>query len=225
MPSVPDPALLLLLHDADGAARCLKALAAAGLPEELVVVAGGAPAARATLDELGGFLGARWLEGDGAALVNAAATALAGDLILLDGATEVGPGFHAELLAVAAAEPDAATITPLSNDAGFLSVPRRNLPWPLPSGGLTAAQAAARLRAGALGLHPRVPTALPHATLLRRAALQLAGPLDETLALRDALADFCARATAAGLAHVVADELFVAHRGAVPDGVAAGWTG
>ncbi len=93
MPSAPAPALLLLLHDADGAARCLKALAAAGLPEELVVVAGGASAARASLDELGGFLGARWLEGDGAALVNAAAAALAGDLILLDGATEVGLGF------------------------------------------------------------------------------------------------------------------------------------
>ena len=68
VPSVPGPALLLLLHDADGAARCLKALAAAGLPEDLVVVAGGAPAARASLNELGGFLGARWLEGDGAAL-------------------------------------------------------------------------------------------------------------------------------------------------------------
>ena len=78
---------------------------------------------------------------------------------------------------------------------------------------------------GALGLHPRIPTALPHATLLRRAALQLVGPLDESLALRDALADFCARATAAGLAHVVADELFVAHRGAVRDGAAAGWAG
>ena len=219
------PALLLLLHDAEQTARCLKALAAAGPPEDLMVVAGGAPAARAALDELGGFLGARWLEGDGAALVNAAAEALDGDLILLDGATEVGPGFFAELLAVAAAEPDAATITPLSNDAGFLSVPRRNLPWPLPSGGLTAAQAASRLRAGALGLHPRIPTALAHITLLRRAALQLVGPLDATLVLRDALADFCVRATAAGLAHVVADELFVAHRGTAADGTVAGWEG
>jgi glycosyltransferase involved in cell wall biosynthesis len=225
VPSASAPALLLLLHDAEQTARCLKALAVAGLPEDLVIVVGGAPAARATLDELGGFLGARWLEGDGAALVNAAAKALEGDLIVLDGATEVGPGFHAELLAVAAVEPDAATITPLSNDAGFLSVPRRNLPWPLPLGGLTAAQAASRLRAGALGLHPRVPTALPHATLVRRAALQLVGALDETLALRDALADFCVRCTAAGLAHVVADELFVAHRGTVPDGTVAGWEG
>jgi glycosyltransferase involved in cell wall biosynthesis len=225
VPSARDPALLLLLHDAEQAARCLKALAAAGLPGELAVVAGGAPAARATLQELGGFLDARWLEGEGAALVNVAAAALDGDLILLDGATEVGPGFHAELLAVAAAEPDAATITPLSNDAGFLSVPRRNLPWPLPAGGLTAAQAASRLRSGALGLHPRIPTALAHATLLRRAALQLIGPLDETLGLRDALADFCVRATAAGLAHVVADELFVAHRGALPEATVAGWEG
>ncbi len=225
MPSASHPALLLLLHDAEDAARCLKALAAAGLPEDLVVVAGGAPTGRRVLDELGDFLGARRLEGDGAALVNAAARAHDGDLILLDGATEVGPDFCAELAAVAAVEPDAATITPLSNDAGFLSVPRRNLPWPLPSGGLTAAQAASRLRAGALGLHPRVPTALPHATLLRRAALQLVGPLDETLELRDALTDFCVRATAAGLAHVVADELFVAHRGAIPDATVAGWEG
>jgi glycosyltransferase involved in cell wall biosynthesis len=225
VPSASHPVLLLFLHDAEQTARCLKALAAAGLPEDLVVVAGGATAGRTALNELGGFLDARWLEGDGPAFVNAAAAALDGDLILLDGATEVGPGFYDELLAVAAAEPDAATITPLSNDAGFLSVPRRNLPWPLPSGGLTAAQAAARLRGGTLGLHPRIPTALPHAAVLRRAAMQLVGSLDETLALRDALADFCVRATAAGLAHVVADELFVAHRGAIPDVAVAGWEG
>ncbi len=225
MPSASPPALLLVLHDAEQAARCLKALAAAGMPEALAVLAGGAPAARTTLDELGGFLAPRWVEGEGGALVNAAVAALDGDMILLDGATEVGVGFFAELAEAAVAEPDAATITPLSNDAGFLSVPRRNLPWPLPTGGVTAEQAAARLRTGALGLHPRIPTALPHATLLRRSALQLVGPLDETLALRDALADFCVRATAAGLAHVVADELFVAHRGAVPGGTVTGWDG
>jgi glycosyltransferase involved in cell wall biosynthesis len=225
VPSASHPALLLLLRDAEQTARCLRALATAGLPDDLVVLAGGAPAVRMTLQELGGFLNARWLDGAGAALVNTGVTAVDSDLILLDGATEVGQDFYAELLAVAAAEPDAATVTPLSNDAGFLSVPRRNLPWPLPSGGLTAAQAASRLRAGALGLHPRIPTALAHTTLLRRAAFQLVGPLDETLSLHDALGDFCARATAAGLAHVVADELFVAHRGAIPDGTTAGWEG
>ena len=113
-----------------------------------------------------------------------------------------------------AAEPDAATITPLTNDGAFLSVPHRNLPWPLLDPGLTVEDAADRVREGALGLHPRTPIALTHCALVRRPALDLVGRFDPELAPAAALSDFCERATAAGLEHVVADEVLVAHRGA-----------
>lgn len=167
-----------------------------------------------------------WLDADGAAVINVAANASpAADLVLLDGATEIAARTLSDLAAVADAEPDAATVTAISNDAGFLSVPRRNLGWPLLPPHLPLAEAAGRVRDGALAIHPRIPTALPHAALIRRFALQLVGPLDEALPLRDALADFGQRAIAAGLAHVAADEVLVAHRGSTSPPPADRWPG
>jgi glycosyltransferase involved in cell wall biosynthesis len=81
------------------------------------------------------------------------------------------------------------------------------------------------VREGALRLHPHTPTALPHCALVLPAARGLAGAFDATLDPREALADFCARATAAGLAHVVADEVLVAHRGAPAGQAATAWPG
>jgi glycosyltransferase involved in cell wall biosynthesis len=167
----------------------------------------------------------RWLDADGAAAWNAAgALAPDDDLILLSDDTELDARALADLQAVARAEPDAATVTPLSNNGGLLSVPRRNLSWPLPPSGLTVAAAAEQVRAGSLRLHPRIPTALPHATLVAAPARRLVGRFDEALAPREALADFCARATAAGHVHVAADEVFVGYR-STEQHPAADWPG
>jgi glycosyltransferase involved in cell wall biosynthesis len=215
-PSAPGAplAVVLLVSDAEAVARCLRALGTEAEPG-VALLAGGTPGGRRALEALGGEREVRWLEGDGAAVWNGAARAVPGaDLLLLHEATELGPGAIADLRRAAAAVPDAATVTALANDAGFLSVPQRNVPWPLLPPGLTIADAAARVRERSPALHPRIPAALPHCALVRRPALDLVGPFDEALAPAAALLDFSARATATGLAHVAADDVLVAHRGA-----------
>jgi glycosyltransferase involved in cell wall biosynthesis len=220
-------AIVLAVDDPDMVARCLLALLPA-LPGDVPLFAGGTAEGRRALEQLSGEREVLWVgEGDApvAAWNAAAALVPAAALILIDDATEVGPAFLEDVLAVAASEPGAATVTPLSNDAAFLSAPRRNLSWPLLPPALTVGDAAARVRDGALALHPRTPTALPHLALISASARALAGAFDAALAPREALADFCARATAAGLAHVVADEVYVGHRGAEADGAPGTWTG
>jgi glycosyltransferase involved in cell wall biosynthesis len=206
-------AVVLAVHDRDAVARCLVALLPA-LPAEVPLLAAGAPEGLRAVEELCAERAVVALGADIVAGWNLAATQRPdAALVLVDDATEVGPSFLEDLRAVAAAEPDAATVTPLSNSAAFLSAPRRNLAWPLLPPALTAGDAAARVRDASLGLHPRTPTALAHLTLVAAPARGLVGDFDATLAPREALAEFCARATAAGLAHVVADEVYVAHRG------------
>jgi glycosyltransferase involved in cell wall biosynthesis len=207
-------AVVLLVHGEDQAASCLEALPK-NWGNGVALLAGGNAAGREALEKVAGKRAVVWLDADGPAAWNAAAELIpAGDLVLLDDASEVGPGWLAGLRDAAQSEPDAATFTALGNDAAFLSIPRRNEAWPLPPG-LTPKRAAERVGANSLSLHPRIPTALPHAALIRRPALELVGGFDESLAPVDALADFSARCTAAGLAHVVADEVFVARREAV----------
>jgi glycosyltransferase involved in cell wall biosynthesis len=208
--------LVVVIHAREPAplARCLRALLGA-VPADVPLLAGGTDTGRSALETLCDERYLIWLDAEGTTAWNAAATlATEADLLLLDEATEIGPHLFADLGAIASAQPDAATITPLTNDGAFLSVPHRNLPWPLLDPRLTLEQAADRVRESALGLHPRTPIALAHCVLLRRPALDLVGPFDPDLAPTAALNDFCERATAAGLEHVVADEVLVAHRGA-----------
>ncbi|HEX5924249.1 MAG TPA: glycosyltransferase [Baekduia sp.] len=211
-PEIP-VAVVLAVHDRDAVARCLVSLLPA-LPTDVPLLAAGAQEGLRAVEEL---CGERVVVGLGTDIVagwNAAAQRFPdAALVLVDDATEVGPSFLEDLLAVVAAEPDAATVTPLSNSAAFLSAPRRNLAWPLLPPALTAADAAVRVHDASLGLHPRTPTALAHLALVTAPARALVGGFDAALAPREALADFCARATAAGLAHVVADEVYVGHRG------------
>lgn len=208
--------VVALLRTVDEAARCLRSLR--GTLGDAQLQLGGPAGDRDRIAALAADLPHVWLDGDGAAAWNAAAAGAPGDIVLLDGATEVADGWLEGLAGVAAVDPDVATVTALSNDAAFLSVPRRNRPWPMLAGGLSVESAAARIRAAAPGVAPHVPTALPHATLVTGAAFGLVGPFDETLPdEREALADFCCRAQALGLHHVAAPAVFVGHRGAPPD--------
>jgi glycosyltransferase involved in cell wall biosynthesis len=211
-PEIP-VAVVLAVRDRDAVARCLVALLPA-LPPDVPLLAAGGQEGLQAVGELCGERAVVMLGTDVVAGWNAAAQRFPdAALVLIDDATEVGPSFLEDLLAVVAAEPDAATVTPLSNSAAFLSAPRRNLAWPLLPPALTAADAAARVHGASLGLHPRTPTALAHLALVTAQARALVGNFDVASTPREALADFCARATAAGLAHVVADEVYVGHRG------------
>jgi hypothetical protein len=214
-PEQPPVAVVLAVAGRDAVARCLVALLPA-LPEDVPLLAAGSAEGLRAVAELAAGRAVATLGEDVVAGWNAAAERFPdAALVLVDGATEVGPAFLADLRAVLVAEPDAATITPLSNSAAFLSGPRRNLAWPLPPPALTVADAAARVREASLKLHPRTPSALAHLTLVSAPARALVGPFaaSSSGSPGDALAAWCARATAAGLAHVVADEVYVGHRG------------
>jgi glycosyltransferase involved in cell wall biosynthesis len=68
---------------------------------------------------------------------------------------------------------------------------------------------ARQVRDSALKLWPRIATMGPGCLYVRRAAWELAGPLDVELALDDALDRMARRATALGLIHLVADDVLV----------------
>ena len=208
----------------DGIARGVQALVQA-TAADVTVVLGGTSEARAVAQELFGAASraVTVIDEAGAALWNAASGRHPGQpLVLVDGATEPVPGWLETLCAVAARHPDAASVTPLSNAAAFLSVPRRNLPWPLLAEH-TPQAVAARVAAETLSMHPRVPTALPHCALLSWPALELAGLFETALPPGEALADWSARATAVGLQHLVADELVVGHRGELEGWASGQW--
>lgn len=132
------------------------------------------------------------------------------DLVLVDSATVVPAGWLERLQQAANSRSTAATVTPFSNNGGFLSVPYRNKPMPNLVKGLTAAQVDERLKHASQESFPLIPTALDYCTLYRRPALDVVGLFDESLMLGyGAELDWAQRATAAGFYHVLADNLFV----------------
>ena len=161
----------------------------------------------------------------GAATVVAAYEEHGTDLVVIGAESEVGAHWLSGLMAAAEAVPSAATVSVLSNNGGILTVPRRNVPFQLSATGVTAERAAAIVEGEARRLYPRVPVATAHAVFISGEAISLAGGFDCELDWREALADFCVRATAAGLEHVVADDVYVGNRAALPSGPVAGWEG
>lgn len=202
-----------------GDERTLASVARSDLPDSVVIAA-----ARPAM--AGGGLALHTLESEGDTEAVAESWGrYRGDLAVLGAQSEVGEHWLRGLMAAADAEPDAATISVLSNNAGILTVPRRNVPFQLSATGLAPERAAAIIEGAARRLYPHVPVATPHAVLIRGAAIELIGGLNVDLEWREALADLCARATAAGLHHVVADDVYVGNRADLPSGPAAGWEG
>ena len=72
-----------------------------------------------------------------------------------------------------------------------------------------AERAARQVRDGALKLYPRIATMGPGCVYIRRAAWELAGPLDEALPLNSALKEMARRISGQGLIHVAADDALV----------------
>jgi glycosyltransferase involved in cell wall biosynthesis len=116
----------------------------------------------------------------------------------------VTPGWLDGLLRAAATDSRIATVTALADRATILSVP---------ASGDDAAMAAA-VRAGSLRLLPRIPTAIGHLFLVRRAAIDLVGDLDTAFSPGyGEEVDFSQRCLLHGLIHVAADDVWVRHRG------------
>jgi len=138
------------------------------------------------------------------------------DVVLLNSDTEVANDWLDRLLHAAAANPDAATITPFSNNATICSFPRfchySPLPehWPLAELDRLFAE-----RNG--GKIVDIPTGVGFCMYIRRACLDTVGPFDERRFGRGygEENDFCRRAAKAGWRNLLCCDTFVYHRGGV----------
>jgi glycosyltransferase involved in cell wall biosynthesis/GT2 family glycosyltransferase len=136
------------------------------------------------------------------------------DVVVVNSDVVVPAEWLGRLRTAAYARSTVATATPFTNNGGILSVPYRNLPKPALENGLTTEQEDERIRVMSLKLRPLIPTAIGHCTYFRRAALNIVGYFDEAFAPGyDEEVDFCQRANALGFTHVVADDVFVYHKG------------
>jgi glycosyltransferase involved in cell wall biosynthesis len=124
------------------------------------------------------------------------------DLVVVLESCTVGPEWLERLQAAARADTNTASASALS-DTGT----------PLAVGGRTADQGrqlAQRVATQSLRLRPGLIRAVGPCVYLRRDAIELIGPLDESLPLGAALeVDFAARCLLSGLGHVAADDVAV----------------
>src|SRR3954466_8894739 len=137
------------------------------------------------------------------------------DVVIVNSDTVVPAAWLERLRAAAYSDGLVATASTLSNHGTILSVPDRDRPSPLPPPGLSITDADARIARASLRLHPRIPTGIGHCLYIRRSALELVGHFDEAFSPGyGEEVDFSQRCAARGLWHVVADDLYVFHRGA-----------
>lgn len=131
------------------------------------------------------------------------------DVVLVLEACRVGAQWLERLRAAAYADTNTATANALSDTGTPLAI--GDTP------GEDAEQLAKRVASHSLKLRPGLAGAVGPCIYLRRDAIELIGPLDETLALRAALeVDFAQRCVVAGLAHVAADDVAVQRLTAEP---------
>lgn len=136
------------------------------------------------------------------------------DVVIVNSDVVVPPKWLQRLQATAYVRSTIATATPLTNHGAILSVPCRNRPVPDLVEGMTVAQVDARIQEASFKLRPIIPTAVGHCTYYRRAALDVVGYFDEAFSPGyGEEVDFSQRAVAAGFSHVLADDLFVFHKG------------
>lgn len=134
------------------------------------------------------------------------------DVVLLNADTEVGPNWLTGLRRAAASAADVATVTAVSDNAGAFSVPeleRENaMParWPFDD-------TARALWHDAGHAYPALPTGNGFCMYIRRAVIDAVGVLDEA-AFPQGYGeenDFCQRASARGLRHLIAGDVYVHH--------------
>lgn len=137
------------------------------------------------------------------------------DVVLVNSDTVYPPGWLDRLRAAAYSRANVATATPLTNHGSMVSVPNRNQPVETIAGGLSVVEADARIQAASRVLRPLIPTGIGHCTYVRRAALEIVGFFDWAFAPGyGEEVDLSLRAITAGFVHVVADDLFIFHKGA-----------
>lgn len=142
-----------------------------------------------------------------------AATAPA-DVVLLNSDCVVSEGWLDGLRAAAESDSTIATATALTNHGSIVSVPHRNRAVPMLPQERELDDHARAVREASPRLRPRLPVAVGHCVLIRRAALDLVGGFDEAFApAYGEEVDFSQRCVLRGMQHVLADDVLVFHHG------------
>ena len=149
------------------------------------------------------------------------AAAVPRDVIVLNSDIVLPKHWLERLRAAAYSRSNVATATPLTNYGGIISVPYRNTPTPdlTTINGLSLTETDNLISKNSLKLCPFIPTAVGHCVYFRRNALDALGNFDETFAPGyGEEVDFSQRAILAGFAHVLADDLYIYHKGSASFG-------
>ena len=136
------------------------------------------------------------------------------DVILVNSDVIVGPTWYERMCAAANSATDIATVSVFTNNGTILSLPHRNMPWPNIPNGIDVAEASRRIASVSQLTRPTIPTAIGHCFLIKRRAINLVGGFDTTFGTGyGEEVDFSQRLIQIGLRHVVADDVFVFHKG------------
>lgn len=135
------------------------------------------------------------------------------DVVLVNSDVAVGPEWLERLVAAAGSSNTVATVSTLTNHGTILSVPVRNRPGPLPDG-MSVDDAARRVASAASCTRPVIPTGVGHCLYVTRTALDVLDGFDPVFAPGyGEEVDFCQRAAEHGFLNVLADDVFVFHKG------------
>ena len=141
------------------------------------------------------------------------------DALLLNADTEVHGDWIDRLRTALYSAPDIASVTPWSNNGEISSFPdiARNAPAPTSAQLAEIDTTAAELRLRDAGADVELPTCCGFAMLMRRSVIARIGVLDGVALVRGygEEVDWCLRARAAGMRHLLATGVFVAHTGTV----------
>lgn len=136
------------------------------------------------------------------------------DLVLVNSDVRVGAEWLTRLASAARVRTTVASASCLTNHGSILSVPERNRPTSHLPRGMDVDRAADLVAKGSPKLTPNLPTAVGHCTYFRRLALDAVGSFSADFAPGyGEEVDWSQRAIAMGFEHVLADDVFVYHRG------------
>ncbi|HEX9116378.1 MAG TPA: glycosyltransferase [Anaerolineae bacterium] len=136
------------------------------------------------------------------------------DVVLVNSDVVVPHAWLERLQAAAYAFSTVATATPLTNNGTLVSLPDRNRPTPQLPGDMLLPEVDARIRAASRRLRPILPSGIGHCLYVRRLAIDAVGEFDEVFSPGyGEEVDFSQRAVRLGFSHVLADDVFVYHKG------------
>ncbi len=134
------------------------------------------------------------------------------DMALLMPGIRVAAGWLERLRAAALGDSTIASATPLCLGSGGVPLEIDGVSPAAPverAGDISLDRLAQRVAARTSRARPKIATMGPGCVYICRPALELAGPLNESLALDDALADLAIRLSALGMVHVLADDVLI----------------